>query len=631
MFHKSLGVLFFLLFLLNTTYSQVRYGSTATGLGPADMKTEDRALFKDTFALRIMLDSLQETGDFSNHSWEYYNRYMYTLMRLIQDYEISPEDKKPLYLIRLKLNMLMADDYRYKLEFSTAKNFIYWVIEDAHILGDKPILAEAWYRLSEQFIWEEKEDSAIIYYKNALDCYADINDSTMIVAIKLAIGMNLNGQGKMGEALKIYSNMKDKVVMFNDLGLNYMYNLALADQNKEIGEYDTALVYYKKVVALSDTLGETNARLIALLGLSQCYICQKEWYKAQEINYKAFNILNNRSDGDIYKVRLHIASAICQVSLGDYYGAIRTINDGFESVPKQYIIGADELLYWKGVSYREIGQTQLALENFLNSHRVASYLNHPEMIADIYAELAPLYAQIRNYEKAYTSLDSSLILRDSLYPFSEYNDFLKYKYKTELEQARIVDSTATAMLHNEEVMKTNQRTERVISLSIITLLMAGLSILFYRNRAKTMTIEFLREKELKEKIEEEKSKVTSEHQRLTKEKNELLQENEELKKRKTIYADIFQGGLTEQTKARLMDYFVKTTHEQVKPNDWEAIDLLMKFHDKPLTYIVKHHFPYTYDAFLKRMGRLSLLLGLEDKGDMERKDQIVNKLAELLS
>jgi serine phosphatase RsbU (regulator of sigma subunit) len=313
-------------------------------------------------------------------------------------------------------------------------------------------------------------------YPQTLTCYQEaltIAEKEKYMDVQLSVH-NLYGtfykkQNNLKSALEQFTkglelarNNKDTVGMANaicDMGLVYQLQ---NDIYKAIDCFSTGLKYNQQ-------LGNKLSESYSLNYLAEVYAGQKRFNEAISFLNKALNIREELKDT--------IAMAVNYVNLGEVY--------------------------------YQMGNQQLALENYQKSTLLAKKVNYSDLLKHCYKMISDLYLKQRNFEKAYLYFNLHVALKDSIY--NEQTTIIiqetEAKYQTEKKQLQIDNLNKDNALKQEALAKSElqikQQNMQIMFFILAVLLLSALSFFIFRSyKQKKQSAEII----LSQKVEVERQR-----------------------------------------------------------------------------------------------------------------------------
>jgi len=262
---------------------------------------------------------------------------------------------------------------------------------------------------------EGQLDSATIYYEYSLD-WARRNNSVLeeVKALR-SLGNVFYKKGQFDEALKYFS----KALVLSDI--NGIGDSELANLYNNLGilfsdwsKYEKSLFYYKKALSIEKALGNLKEQARIYNNLGTIYWYQESLDSALYFYKKS---LDGRSTlGDIN------GKAYVLNNLGMYFGSLNQFDksldyfkqslESFESLKNRR--GIVMCLYNIGQVYQEKKDYTIAKKYYKQSLELATRQGFSDYVLANHESLKDIYSELKEWEKAYESLNRYNHLNDSI-------------------------------------------------------------------------------------------------------------------------------------------------------------------------------------------------------------------------
>ena len=341
-------------------------------------------------------------------------------------------------------------------------------------------------------------DIRLKYGNIALSIATKIDDPLWVLKIKVELANAYKKKGELQQALKLlYESLEYAEITANDMYKAVVYT-TIGSVYKVGENYKQALEFYNKSVRLYRLAGDSVRLASGLLNTGELYrttgqldsalLYFKESGGIFDIkNYKigtAYNIGNvglvyaSQGRHDLAEENINKAVAILE-TLGDSYAI---------SIYDTYMADI----------YHERGDLSLALEYALRSYETAFKAGLKEQIHDASLKLSSLYADLNDYERAFTYQKTYLVYRDSINNAETIREMADLRTQYEIAKKQV----------EVDLLQMEQRNHRMwgIGLAAIILLLLVLAIMFYKNaRQRQFTNKVLSEQ--KEEIEAQRDQL----------------------------------------------------------------------------------------------------------------------------
>jgi serine phosphatase RsbU (regulator of sigma subunit) len=287
------------------------------------------------------------------------------------------------------------------------------------------------------------------------------------------------------EALKIHETLNNKKGIancYNNIGNTYLRQ----SYHKE------ALEYQQKALAIRMELGDEENLAVSYNNIANIYHSQKKYQEALKNHFASFN----------QKIKLGDTAAMV-LSLNNI-GSVYTDIDLYDSAifyhqkALAYNRLADNNAEDEEIAYVNLCRTYYKLKTYktaeeygLKALQLASEIGDAETKLEANDLLSKIYAETKNYEKAFSYYQQYVWFRDSL--FNEENtakllaEKYQYDYGKKLEEERLNQARKDAVTQTEQ----KKQNQILILLSSILVLVIFFAVFIYRN--------FLKNKEINQK------------------------------------------------------------------------------------------------------------------------------------
>jgi len=134
------------------------------------------------------------------------------------------------------------------------------------------------------------------YYKKALEIFSSLNDkkNELLVMNNIA-GINSN-LGEYEEAIKIYSEVIGKSLIFADKEAEAIASLNLGELYKEIWNFEKSFEYFNRAYDSYEILGNAKYKIYTLNKIGELFILSKNYESALKSFEMAFEIINKSGE-----------------------------------------------------------------------------------------------------------------------------------------------------------------------------------------------------------------------------------------------------------------------------------------------------------------------------------------------
>ena len=409
--------------------------------------------------------------------------------------------------------------------------------------------------------WEHHNSNptkTVEYAKSALSLSESINYKYGIARSLNHIGIGLDVQGELNDAMKYYQAALDIATEMENETLirNYLNNVGLIHERK--GNYNIAMEYYHRALGMIDEKKNKSTASILLNNIGLIHSHEGDHLKALQYFEKSLSI--ERELGNKLGISMALTNVGEQYSdLGEGSRALRYFEEALaisESIDDRIGVSMlysnigevhlNDKLYELALDYfpkalkiaeeigdkesvacvlNNIGKVKLKLGYYnesiascMKGLHIAQKMGAKEVVKDIYQTLAENHAEIGNFKRAYEYHNYFKAATDSLYSEQKSKQIveLSTQYETQKRETEVA-LLKEQQARNEAIIR--QNTILGWGGAVIIILVSVIAfILFYINRQKHA---------YSQQLEEEVAKRTNE---LEQSNQELLKSNKELER-----------------------------------------------------------------------------------------------------
>lgn len=259
-----------------------------------------------------------------------------------------------------------------------------------------------------------QSDLALEYGKKALEIaseaeklFKEAEANNIIGSIYTVLGDYQKSIIYLQESIKLFEllgNRSGIANASNSLGILYY----------EQGEYKNALENYERALNLTDSADSPGNFATYKLNIGEIYHLLGKYSLAQELEEQALEIFSEVNDLDGMAYAKGVMSKI-QFSNQAYDSALNLCNEALELfVEAQNHLGAVEYLNLIMNIHLKRGENSMAIQHGFTALKLAHQINSLRWKINTYNLLAKAYKNNRDYLKAYSYQDSSIMHKDSL-------------------------------------------------------------------------------------------------------------------------------------------------------------------------------------------------------------------------
>ncbi len=365
------------------------------------------------------------------------------------------------------------------------------------------ILTHIYYNLSLDYL--AKKDSIHFYqYLNKASIRAQRDSNWMVIMlVKMRVGKEKIKQNQFHKALALLQEAEKISIQHHFPKYAVLIKRSIGDVYYSLNDTLKGLEIHKTTVPLAQ---QYNKKVLIPLynNIGRFYI-EHNFDSASYYLKKGLQIVEEFS-ADYDKASYYNNLGFTYLSHKQYDSA-----DYFLQNAKQFALQYNQteylyyIHYYLGQLYEKQNNYSKAIEHY---EKMFQYENeqgvdtHQKII--VYRSMAELYAQLKQYDKAYTFQQKQQTLKDSIFDLDKTNEFNKLRTEYEVEKKnQQIDLLTT----EKEVEALRKRQLLYAGIGILIPLL--LVILFYRNRVKSQRL--LQEKE-KQRYEAEKQRLEKENE-----------------------------------------------------------------------------------------------------------------------
>jgi len=364
-----------------------------------------------------------------------------------------------------------------KGEYKTALELLNKALVSYEKINDRRGIYKTYVNIGNLHRRQAQYPKAIYYYLQCLKISEENKDSAEIAGSYLNLGMVYSYQEKYDLSREYYLKGYAIASALNDLDVMADIKMNIAGDNFEMKKLKEARKEYEDVLLIYEKIGDKWQSASTISNIGQIYALEKNYDKALEYNFKAFDVLKGMGD---------------KLSMGLQYSAIAQV-------------------------YQEMKRFDVAAEYFSKSIDIFNEVGDLQHMKEAYGNLSELYYEKSDfkrafqYQKLYADLIQKIFSTESQKQIAE----MSAKYETEKKEKKI-------LLLNKENEKqsalaaADSRRHRIIiiSVSIILLIISILALFIYRSyRQKQKANEIIAAQ--KKEVEHQKELVVEKNKEIT--------------------------------------------------------------------------------------------------------------------
>lgn len=351
---------------------------------------------------------------------------------------------------RYKILLSIVDYYSAQSDYEKAIQYARSALIEAENEGETRDKAHALFIIGDLQETVDQYDKAIENYNLSYRNYREIEDTKGMADLCYSLsdiykkkGFYQRSMERCLEGLGLYENLKDTA------GIADIYN-CMGSLSKYLDEFSKSIEYYSKSLNLRMRLNDRE-------GIAQSYN-----------NIGVVHALSGNYDlaMDYYNMALDIYietgslknEAIVYGNIANIYLTKGEYQEAYDHIIKSIKIN-EEIDYKRGIAiqyqtlgryYDLVGNTELAVENYLAAYDKFNELGRLEYQKSITSILSDIFSREGDFEKAYTYLKEHKNFSDSLFDIEKMKSIAtleqEYLNLRQIEEHRLKDQRSRAML-----------------------------------------------------------------------------------------------------------------------------------------------------------------------------------------
>lgn len=379
----------------------------------------------------------------------------------------------------------------------------YAILEESRQIGFTEGLGYAYVRIGSIFNLKGENDSALYYLNKAFEIRMSLDNKIGASGILRLIGFIYKNNGQTDSAFAAFYQSIRLIEESNDsisLGSSY---LELAHLLCDYEELSQAKKYYDKSYALALKMNNQSNLAYCYEGYGKFYLHKTDFRKALENYLKAASIHNDLiNKTDLATTYNNIA--VCYDALEQHVQAIEFYKNSLslcEELGNVRQIATRN--YNLSVSFNNLGKIDSAIYFLKQSQLYAVEVEDVGRQAVVLKDLSELYAEKKDFLRAYVNYKQYGVLKDSLINSEKISSIaeMQTKYETEKKEQEIT------LLSQENKTKEAQRN---LLFAVAISLLAGvvtLSFLYLQRKKIAKKNEFIAGQKIESLLDEQEIKT----------------------------------------------------------------------------------------------------------------------------
>ena len=370
-------------------------------------------------------------------------------------------------------------------------------LKKAEEINDTASISNAYNNIGLIYDYQGKNDSALIFYNKSVEIERKENDKKGIADGLINIGTVYQELGNFKRAIDLFNEaMEISEEIGHDYGVAMSIN-NLGEVHMQLGNYDIALKYFKKSLQYDEKSGDKDEIAVSLMNIGDAHIHLKNYDSAFLFLNRSLEISNligdhsNKANTLSSLGSLYIEQKEFNTALQKYHEVLKLHKSLGEKDRVSYDLIKIGEIYYNLKKYKEAEShitegLEIALKNdFKEDIKIAAEL------------LSKIYAEVRDFERAYINHVLFKKMYDSIFTLESNKKLSALETRFELEKKK------------QEIEKQNakialQRKQQIIlSIGFIIVLIAVfIALFFYRKVKKAKNIIGYQRNEILESNEE---------------------------------------------------------------------------------------------------------------------------------
>lgn len=333
-------------------------------------------------------------------------------------------------------------------------------------------------RLGSIFNFLGKNDSALVYMKEARDLRVEINDIDGATNACFQLDYIYREKGQLDSSF---------FVLFQAIRLNslddHLVNkgtvyVSLANLSLDYQEPDTALYFIGKAIAISEKAESFSLKVNAISTLGRYFVELSQWKKAIQ-QFKRVDSLSTFLNNPLLKAENYNNTAVCYEKINQvdqavkqYHLALSEYQQAERKFEKATILTNLGILYYNANQLDSSEYYILrALEVSREMDALVPMAENTKHLSDLY-ERKSEYGKALGYYKDYKALEDSILSVEKVRSISE----MQTKYDSEVKEQRIL------LLNEKNKLRTAERNTLLVVILIFVLVSVSVAIYLIQRR-----------------------------------------------------------------------------------------------------------------------------------------------------
>lgn len=359
----------------------------------------------------------------------------------------------------------------------------------------------AYYRLSNY----KKSDSLFTSVLN----YAEQNQDTSIITATLhSLALSYEARAMFADALKLVLRAASiREMQKNEKMLATDYN-TIGNLLRKQKRFEESIKYHKAGLKLAEKTGNPMTEESILTNLGNTYKAMGDYKNAMKAYRKSMSVKSSKAFGQLSLSYQTISTLFNSMKIKDsafYYARMSLQVSSEQNDERMMAVNYYNMAGWM-LDSNDIVRSQQLLDS---ANLLATRTNYKELLVSIKELQSGIHAKNNNLKEAYSELQNSIAIKDSVYGIEmarQLNELMT-KYETEKKENEIAKLNSEKLLDAEKIAK--QRTLNYSLAAIAGLILISGFVIFRNVQKKRMAEKQIAILEKQNAIENMRSKIAS--------------------------------------------------------------------------------------------------------------------------
>lgn len=518
-----------------------------------------------------------------------------------------------------------------------------YAVEKSHLHTTDSLYIERCIDKAQLFFSEENRDSALYYMNAALTYSENVDDHAVRYNSYVKIGLLFSQSGNYSTALTYFfkavdlldeNKMNFPVVLRKEKYINVYGNIAscfsMTDPRKSLIYYRKGLALLEEIQRIDKHYDATQKKIVISNNMGTLYL-ERNLLDSAELCYnKVLRIIGGQKDSTYY-MALYNNLAIIAFEKGEKEKSLNYFKESAELCRALKDTAQLSNVYLNmGEYYLRLKNWKESLDCCEKSLELSKATKSTKMPVVEYKAMllkTSIYENLGDYEKAYTCLRLSDVLKDSLKGSEKVRDAISLEMKYNYDKYK----------KNQELAMQEQRQQTFIYLLIAVVIIVGLLLLYFvlRNnynvaQKKLMEQDLLRLKAENLELDNERLKKDLEFK-----EKEVNLHAQYLLKKKEVISDTLQQVENSEKEGKVIEEILSEVKKNIEVTTMNELEILLQsIHESFYENLYKKHPALTANerrlcTFIRlnlSSKDISAILGLQVKSVEMARSRLRSKL-----